>query len=522
MDTADKLTAPPATKVGGAYAWYALGVMVVVYVLNFIDRQILSILAEDIKADLSLNDTQLGYLYGTAFALFYALFGIPLGRLADSWYRGKLMSIGLAIWSAMTFASGLAGSFTQLALFRVGVGVGEAAASPAAFSMLADYFQRQRRALAMSIYSAGLYLGMGLSLPIGGWLSSSWDRAYAQGGAPFGLVGWQAAFIAVGSPGLLVAAWIWTLREPLRGASEGQPSAIVRPGAWRSFALELAAILPPLTLWSVSRFPGALRTNLVALALVATGTGGLIGLTGDTAQWVSYGVGIYAVFSWIQMLRFTDRPTYQLIWGTPMVVLAIFGFGSLSFFTYSFSFWAAPFAIRTFGISKQTVGLTIGIPGAFASAAGVIVGGRLSDAWKNRDARGRIFVCMLAVILPAPFFAIMFSTASFTAYCILSACVYFLNSMWVGSTVAAYQDFVLPRMRGTVGATYLLGATMVGLALGPYFTGKVATLSGSLRLGAYSLYLVAPITLFLLWKVSRHTQELEATKYARARAVGEI
>ncbi len=505
----------------GAYAWYALALMFVVYALNFIDRQILSILAEDIKADLSLSDTQLGYLYGTAFALFYALFGIPLGRLADSWYRGRLMALGLAIWSAMTAASGLATSFAQLAMFRVGVGVGEAAASPAAFSMLADYFSKQRRALAMSIYSAGLYLGMGLSLPIGGWLSSSWDRAYANGGAPFDLAGWQAAFLSIGLPGLLVAVWVWTLREPARGASDGMSAPVAQPGAWRAFGGELTAILPPLTLWSVARFPGALRVNLLALAATSLAVTMLSLATGDAAQWISYGVGVYAVFSWIQRLRFTDRPTYQLIWGTPMVVLAIFAFGSLSFFTYSFSFWTAPYAIRTFEISKETVGVAIGIPSAIASAAGVILGGRLSDLWKSRNARGRYFVCILAVILPTPFFWTMFSVDEFQTYCILAACVYFLNSMWVGSTVAAYQDLVLPRMRGTVGATYLLGATMLGLALGPYFTGKVATMTGSLQVGVYSLYLVAPITVALLWVVSRRAGELEASKVDRARAAGE-
>jgi len=507
--------------VGGAYAWYALCVMFIVYALNFIDRQILSILAEDIKRSLDLTDTQLGYLYGTAFALFYALFGIPLGRLADSWYRGRLMALGLAVWSAMTASSGLSSSFAQLATFRVGVGIGEAAASPAAFSMLADMFPKKSRALAMSVYSAGLYFGMGLSLPIGGWLSSRWDRMYPNGGAPFDLAGWQAAFLAIGLPGLIIALWVWSLREPLRGASDGQPAPIVQPGAWRSFGGELAAILPPLTFWSVARFPGALRTNLAALAMIALGIATIAALTGDTAQWITYGVGVYAIFSWTQRLRFIDPPTHRLIWGTPLVLVAILGFGSLSFFTYAYSFWVAPFAIRMFEVSKETVGLTIGIPGAFASAAGVIVGGRLSDAWKARDPRGRIFVCMLAVILPAPFFWIMFSSSSFTTYYVLAAVIYFLNSMWVGSTVAAYQDFVLPRMRGTVGATYLLGATMLGLALGPYFTGKVATVTGSLQIGAFSLYAVAPLTLLLLWIVSRHTAHLEATKVERARAAGE-
>src|SRR4029079_9719556 len=146
------------------YAWYALILFVVVYVFNFIDRQIVSILAESIKADLKLDDAQIGFLYGTAFAVFYALFGIPLGRLADSWYRGRLMAIGLALWSSMTAASGFAQSFGMLAAARIGVGIGEASASPAAYSMIADYFPKERRATALSIYSSGLYIGGGIAL----------------------------------------------------------------------------------------------------------------------------------------------------------------------------------------------------------------------------------------------------------------------------------------------------------------------------------------------------------------------
>ena len=128
----------PARPRIGAYAWYALFVLVLVYIVNFIDRQILSILVGDIKRDLSVSDAQIGFLYGTAFAVFYALFGIPLGRLADSWYRGRLMAMGLALWSSMTALSGFASSFTMLAVARIGVGIGEASASPAAYTMISD------------------------------------------------------------------------------------------------------------------------------------------------------------------------------------------------------------------------------------------------------------------------------------------------------------------------------------------------------------------------------------------------
>jgi sugar phosphate permease len=143
----------PAVQVGGAYANYLLGVLVLVYVINFLDRQIIAILAEDIKADLGVSDAEIGFLYGTAFAVFYAIFGIPLGRLADVWNRSSLIAIGLGFWSLMTAFSGFARNFGQLAAARIGVGVGEASASPAAFSMLSDSFPARRRATVLALYS---------------------------------------------------------------------------------------------------------------------------------------------------------------------------------------------------------------------------------------------------------------------------------------------------------------------------------------------------------------------------------
>ncbi|SBV31443.1 membrane protein of unknown function [uncultured Sphingopyxis sp.] len=157
----------PAEPKATGYSWYVLSVLVVVYILNFIDRQIISILAVDIKADLGLSDGDMGFLGGAAFAVFYALFGIPLGRLADNWSRVKLLSIGLTLWSAMTAASGLAYNQLTLTFARMGVGVGEATASPTAYSLISDYFPKRQKATALAIYSSGLYLGGGVSLFIG-------------------------------------------------------------------------------------------------------------------------------------------------------------------------------------------------------------------------------------------------------------------------------------------------------------------------------------------------------------------
>jgi len=159
---------PEAPPLGGRAASLTLAVLVLVYVLNFLDRQIVTILAEDIKADLGISDAQIGFLYGTAFAVFYAVFGIPLGRLADVWVRRSLIAAGLAFWSLATAVSGFTRSFAELGTARVGVGVGEASATPAAYSMLSDSFPPRVRATVLAIYSSGIYIGGGLGLLIGG------------------------------------------------------------------------------------------------------------------------------------------------------------------------------------------------------------------------------------------------------------------------------------------------------------------------------------------------------------------
>ncbi|HEX2764588.1 MAG TPA: MFS transporter [Allosphingosinicella sp.] len=517
------------------YAWYALFVLVLVYIINFIDRQIISILAQDIKHDLHVDDAQIGFLYGTAFAVFYALFGIPLGRLADSWYRGRLIAVGLGLWSSMTVLSGFATSFGMLATARIGVGIGEASASPAAYSMISDSFPKEKRATALSIYSAGLYIGGALSLPIGGFIISRWNAAWPDAAAaPLGLVGWQAAFLAVGLPGLLLALWVLTLREPQRGASDGLPQPVVQPGAWAGFGRELAAILPPLTLLTAARTPGGLAANIIALGLVATAAAALIWLTGDWPQWLAYGLGVYAIFSWVQSLRHRDAPTHRLIWSSPMFLLLAVSFGSISFMTYAISFWAPPYVFRTFyaapvdpakiltGMSAaEEVSTILGWSAAVAAASGVILGGILADRWRRREPRGRIFVNMLAVVLPAPAVWYMFTTDSLAGFYVASPIAQFFGSAWVGAAVATLQDLVLPRMRATAGATYVLGTTMVGLALGPYFAGKMSVVTGSLSSGVFCLYVVPPFTLLGLWIASRRIAELEASKVDRARAAGE-
>ena len=194
-----------------------LAVLWVVYVFNFIDRNILSILLEPIKQDLGASDTAMGFLTGFAFALFYTVAGIPIARLADRGSRRMVMAVGVAFWSLATAASGFVRSFAELALARIAVGVGEASATPAAHSLIADYFPPERRTRAIAIYNTGANGGILFGLVLGGWLQQTF--------------GWRTAFLVVGLPGLLVAALVAALvTEPPRGLADGKREAGETPG----------------------------------------------------------------------------------------------------------------------------------------------------------------------------------------------------------------------------------------------------------------------------------------------------
>lgn len=199
------------------YAWYVVAVLVLAFTFSFIDRQILSLLVGPIKRDLGISDTQMSLLQGFAFAVFYCIAGLPIGRMVDKRHRFNIIAIGVFVWSIMTALCGVARSFWQLFIFRAGVGVGEAALSPAAYSVIADYFPPKRLGFALGVYGMGVYIGAGLALIIGAAVIA----LVSEGGSTtLPIVGqvyaWQVTFFIVGLPGMLVALWVWTLREPER------------------------------------------------------------------------------------------------------------------------------------------------------------------------------------------------------------------------------------------------------------------------------------------------------------------
>lgn len=500
------MTAPADEKRVDPYAYYALGILFLVYVLNFIDRQILAILADDIKRDLGLTDGDIGFLYGTAFGVFYALFGIPLGRLADNWRRVRLMSLGLALWSAMTALSGFARTGLALTTARIGVGIGEATASPAAYSLISDWFPRRLRATALAIYSSGIYIGGGLSLFIGGLIVENWNQAFPGGSGPLGLAGWQAAFLAVGLPGLILAVIVALMREPLRGQSEGGVAGGQPAPTTDGFLQELITIIPPLSvIGAAQRGRAALLANLCMMAATALLVAILVlGLKEPPAQWVSVGMGVYAVYSWASALRDRDRQTFDLTFGNPAFVAIVIAYGLNAFISYAVSGFAPSYARRAFGLSADEVGLLVGLPAALGGFIGVTLGGRVADWLRQRHASGRIAVVLFGAVVPPLFIMAAFTTDSPALFFVMNVLIIMTGSSALGAAAATTQDLVLPRMRGGATAIFFVGTTLLGLALGPYIAGRVSHVTGDLAVGLLSLLVSVPfacIATLLAWRL---------------------
>ncbi|MDA5192577.1 spinster family MFS transporter [Govanella unica] len=203
------------------YAWGVVGLLSFAYTFSFIDRQILSLLVEPIRRDLGITDTGVSLLHGLAFVIFYTTMGYPIGRLADRATRKWIIAAGITVWSLMTAACGLARDFTQLFMARIGVGVGEAALSPAAYSMISDYFPREKVGRAMGVYTIGIYVGTGLALIVGGAVVQMAMHMPPLEVPYLGSIkAWQLTFFVVGLPGLLIALLVSLVREPARRGVE--------------------------------------------------------------------------------------------------------------------------------------------------------------------------------------------------------------------------------------------------------------------------------------------------------------
>jgi MFS family permease len=245
-----------------SYAWYVAVILTLAHIISFLDRQILSLLVGPIKRDLGINDTQMSLLMGLAFAILYTCAAIPLGRLADRRSRRNIIIVGIAAWCAMTAACGLARSYAQLFLARIGVGIGEATLTPSALSMLSDYFPRERRGAAIGFYNMGVSVGAGIAFIVGGqvigFVMTSPPITLPLVGELFA---WQTVFLFVGLPGLVVAALMFTVREPRR-----RGKIVTNPASSEAEAADV------ISLGDAARFLAQRWRTYGGLALIVSGT----------------------------------------------------------------------------------------------------------------------------------------------------------------------------------------------------------------------------------------------------------
>ncbi|MCK9543094.1 MAG: MFS transporter [Novosphingobium sp.] len=515
----------PARIVGQAstaaptrYAWYVLLLLTAANTFNYIDRKILSILAEAIKADLGIDDAQIGFLFGTVFAALYAIFGLPIGRLADNWSRTRLMALGLTLWSGMTALSGFAGNFLHLSLARVGVSAGEAVANPCSHSLIADYFPAHRRATAYATYLTGSFVGMGLSLAIGGVVMQGWPSFAADVGLQW-LRPWQAAFLICGLPGLVLALLVFRMVEPQRGALDGLPARPTVAKPWRALPVDIASVLPPFSFARMARMsPRALRINLIGAALLSFTAWFMLRLTGDVEQWIASALAAYAIMSFAQAIHHGDLPLFRLTFGSRAFQLLAAGMAVTACINTALLFWAPPHMLRHFGLSEAQAGLTLGLIIAGSTAVGVIGGGMIVDRIRRRDVRAAIWAAFFGLLGPAPMAAMMFLADDLGSFYIGLIGFCLLQNSWSGGAAAILQELVLPRMRATGSASFSMLIIVASLSLGPYAAGKISTLTGSLSTGALSLYVLAPVGVLLLWAAARRLPDAVAGKVARAEA----
>lgn len=534
-DVTHPVLSAPARHVARG-GWYALALIALTNAMSLLDRQILAILAPAIKQDLAIGDAEMGLLFGTVFALFYALFSLPVGRLADGWLRGRLLSLSILFWSAATAMAGMTSSFAMLATSRLCVGIGEAATQPAGTSLIYDYWPRHRRGFVMAVMASAIALGLGGSLVLGGLAAQMWSDAFVPGTAPLGLKGWQFAFLVAAAPGFVLSIFLWHLREPERGAMDGIATppdphpfraslsllGAVTPGAhWvamalrrtsgRSLALNLSALAAIAALMTLLARVGMRHSPRPPLGF------GAFAIDPHVLQWLVIGVGLLVVVNLLQGVKARDGQAFRVIAGSPTLIMAI-AVGTLqSTINYGMMAFNPSFLIRTYHLSLADTALQFGLLSAATGIVGPLLWGPLSDRLHLRfPGGGRAGIALLSMGLsPLLSFWVYWAPvpgdfyARFVVYSLLL-------TGWMPPLYAILYDQVLPRMRGLTASLYLLVMTILGMGVGPYVVGLISDATGDLRTAMLSINVVALPIVVLLLLISRRVARDEAGLTIRA------
>lgn len=419
------------------YAWFVVIVLMTLYIFSFIDRMIIALLVAPIKADLNLTDTDIGLLHGLAFALFYTFVGVFIARLADNWNRTKLVAIGVLLWGLATAACGLAGSFATLFIARIFVGIGEATLSPAAYSMISDYFPPEKRARAMSVYTSGIYFGVGAALVFGGIVIGLVERAGLLELPMLGSVqAWQVVFFVVGLPGLLFFVVVKLfIREPARREVSATPPTFA---AFRAYFMQrrklylghyLGFAFMVLYSYSFSAWTPAVITRgygltsadsglwLGLVILVSAPSGIMLGSFLSQRLHRAYGKGaalrvgvLAALFGIIPAVLFPLAPN---VWSA----LALMG---LTQFVISLPFGVAPAALHEVTPNQfrgQVIAIYLFFINIIGLGTGPMIVGLITDyGFRDEGAVGYSLLIMALVFLPLSGFILSRAAATFRDY----------------------------------------------------------------------------------------------------------
>ena len=395
------------------YRTYVLIALMLIYTLNFIDRTLISVVAQPIIESFNLTDTQWGLLAGPPFALFYALMGIPIAMWADRSNRVLVIVICVIIWSAMTAFCGVAAGFVWLLLFRVGVAIGEAGCTPPANSIITDYYPPKSRPNAIGIYSMGVTLGGVLAQLFGGTIAGiqgadfgNWIGSIGLGGLFSGInweqvEGWRLAFILIGAPGVLIAFILWfTIKEPPRGYSE-----------------------PPL------KTPQAKA-------------------------------GFFEAFQ-----EFGKKPTFWTM-SIGAAFVAFVGYGLISF--------QAPFLQRVHGVGVRDAAVLYGGPLSAVAAFGTFLGGYLIEKMSDRYESVVAWLPAVGLLIAIPAYVFAFFSPSLPVAFGLWIIAGTAHYLYLGSQYSIATSIVSPRSRATTVAMLLLIVSLIGNGIGPLFTGAMS------------------------------------------------
>lgn len=428
-------------KASSKYRTFALLLLTLVYGFNFIDRQIVGILAPWIQADLNLTNTQLGLLVGLAFAAFYTIMGIPLAFLADRMNRVTLLSLALAVWSGFTALTGYAQNFVHIALARVGVGIGEAGGSPPSHSMISDFYAKEERAGALGVYSLGIPLG----------IMSAYFLTAALLGADAESVNWRRIFITLGIFGILLAVIVKiAIREPERGAMEvgmKAPSGYIPLG--QSFTQ--SNLLPRIGIFG----------GLLALLIGAWALG-----------YISWVFVIPFVIFIVTMFLLSLQPGVMTILSIKSWWWMALGIAFASFASYAISGFQTKFLrLLEPDFSPRTFIIWIGIINGTFYVAGTYFGAKLVD-WKAKtDIRAYGTIPAISILFALPLAVAAFWAPTIALHLMIGAALQLCLGVYLGPSFAIAQTLAPVKLRAMSTALFFFVLNMIALGGGPTFAG---------------------------------------------------